>query len=152
MYGFVSKQIEYSIEKKIKVLKKICKLNKVSQISRLKLSLSSLTLWLLVKLNQGLPFDNRGETKQIVVFEKKGGKNFLIISKFYLRIKLKVTERNKVFLNVRKKIIPSPLPANSPPAADNRTQKIAGRSQKARHLLVTASFAGGCLGTNECIR
>ena len=98
MYGFVSKQIEYSIEKKIKVFKKICKLNKVSQISRLKLSLSSLTLWLLVKLNQGLPFDNRGETKQIVVFEKKGGENYLlIISKFYLRIKLKVTERNKVF-------------------------------------------------------
>ena len=31
-----------------------------------------------MKLNQGLPFDNRGETKQIVVFEKKGGKNYLL--------------------------------------------------------------------------
>jgi len=52
----------------------------------------------------------------------------------------------------RKKSFLSPLPANSPPAADNRAEKIAGRSQKARHLLVTASFAGGCLGTNESIR
>ena len=76
----------------------------------------------------------------------------LLISKFYLRIKLKVTERNKVFLNVRKKIISVTAPRKLPAAADNRTQKIAGRSQKARHLLVTASFAGGCLGTNESIR
>ena len=52
----------------------------------------------------------------------------LIISKFYLRIKLKVTERNKVFLNVRKKIIPVSAPCKLPaggwqPDAKNRGKK-----------------------------
>lgn len=31
-----------------------------------------------MKVNQGLPFDNRGETKQIVVFEKKRGEKLLV--------------------------------------------------------------------------
>lgn len=52
----------------------------------------------------------------------------LIISKFYLRIKLKVTERNKVFLNGRKKIIPVSAPCKLPaggwqPDAKNRGKK-----------------------------
>ena len=66
MYDFVSKQIEYSIDK-IKILKKSVSLSltKFPKIQDLiKLSLFSLTLlWLLVELNQGLPFDNRAETK-----------------------------------------------------------------------------------------
>ena len=37
-----------------------------------------------MKLNQGLPFDNRGETKQIVVFEKKRGGRKLLVD--YLKI------------------------------------------------------------------